>query len=375
MTTFALESIADEAFKLTQEALNRYTFDTNEVYYTFADKTIVPTFLIRPISRKSVDTHQTFYDLKGESLNIFPAFGASMAFMRSRFAQDVYTTREDGYAGGVHILPRVGLNDKTRLEDVQKSHPAKVGVALGINENPEFLKLLFSEPNLAFVSIDIAHGANAAALTVLEKLRALGIEQGVILGNVGSVEGFLYAYWLMKLSGFKHIIIKAGVGPGSVCTTRINTGVGVGQFTLLEQLSRVKTELAYNDVHVISDGGVNSAGDFVKALALSDGVMMGKFFASGSFEDDVLDYQGGKLMGVHLYGMASAMVTEKRNFIEGSSQTLRSFHQNAQEAVKRMREGLQSAMTYVNATSLNEFRKNVRFATNSHAAIVESGVH
>ena len=102
---------------------------------------------------------------------------------------------------------------------------------------------------------------------------------------------------------------------------------------------------------------------------------MGKFFASGSFEDDVLDYQGSKLMGVHLYGMASAMVTEKRNFIEGSSQTLRSFHQNAQEAVKRMREGLQSAMTYVNATNLNEFRKNVRFATNSHAAIVESGVH
>jgi IMP dehydrogenase len=104
-------------------------------------------------------------------------------------------------------------------------------------------------------------------------------------------------------------------------------------------------------------------------------VMMGKFFASGSFEDSVLMTEGGKLIGVHLYGMASAMVTEKRNFIEGSSQTLRSFHKNAQEAVKRLREGLQSAMTYVNATNLSEFRNNVRFATNSHAAIVEGGVH
>jgi IMP dehydrogenase len=375
MTTFTLETIADEAYTRTQEALSRYTFDTNEVYYTFADKTIVPTFLIRPISRKSVDTHQSFYDLKGQTLNIFPAFGASMAFMRSRFAHDVHTLSEDGYAGGVHILPRVGLSDAERLEDVQKSNPAKVGVALGINEASEFLRSLLEQPNLAFVSIDIAHGANAAALTVLEKLRTLGIEQGVILGNVGSVEGFLYAYWLMKLSGFKHIIIKAGVGPGSVCTTRINTGVGVGQFTLLEQLNRVKTELGYKDVQIISDGGVNAAGDFVKALALSDGVMMGKFFASGSFEDSVLDYEGGKLRGVHLFGMASAMVTEKRNFIEGSSQTLRSFHQNAQEAVKRLREGLQSAMTYVNATNVNEFRSNVRFATNSHAAIVEGGVH
>jgi IMP dehydrogenase len=375
MTLTTLEHTADEAFRLTQEALSGYTFDSTEVYYTFADKTIVPTFLVRPISRKSVDTHQTFYDLKGQALTIFPAFGASMAFMRSKFARDVYAAAEGKLAGGIHILPRVGLSDKERLADVVNSNPARVGVALGINEGQELLSSLLDLPNLSFVSIDIAHGANAAALIVLDKLRTLGVEQGVILGNVGSVEGFLYAYWLMKLSGFKHIIIKAGVGPGSVCTTRINTGVGVGQFTLLEQLSRVRAELGYKDVQIISDGGVNAAGDFVKALAFSDGVMMGKFFASGSFEDSVLMLEGGKLIGVHLYGMASAMVTEKRNFIEGSSQTLKSFHQNAQEAVKRLREGLQSAMTYVNAVNLTEFRSNVRFATNSHAAIVEGGVH
>jgi IMP dehydrogenase len=370
-----LEQTADTAFEYTKEALSRYSFDSNEVYYTFADKTIVPTFLTRPVSRKSVDTHQTFRTLKGQDLNIFPAFGASMAFMRSRFARDVFAASEDGVAGGVHILPRVGLSDKERLADVVASKDAQVGVALGIHEDETWLEQLLSQTNLAFVSIDIAHGANAAALSVLEKLRALGVNEGVILGNVGSVEGFLYAYYLMKLSGFKSIIIKVGVGPGSVCTTRINTGVGVGQFTLLEQIARVRQELQLSDVTIISDGGVNAAGDFVKALAFSDGVMMGKFFASGSFEDSVLMTEGGKLIGVHLYGMASAMVTEKRNFIEGSSQTLKSFHKNAQEAVKRLREGLQSAMTYVNAMDLNEFRSNVRFATNSHAAIVEGGVH
>lgn len=371
----SLEQIADSAYERTKEALSRYSFDSNEVYYTFADKTIVPTFLIKPISRKSVDTHQTFRTIKGDDLSLFPAFGASMSFMRSKFAQDVAHTSEESYKGGIHILPRVGFSDKQRLEDVIQSSDVPVGVALGINEDKNFLEDLVKQPNLAFASIDIAHGANAAALGILEQLRILGVDEGVILGNVGSVEGFLYAYWLMKLSGFKSIIIKVGVGPGSVCTTRINTGVGVGQFTLLEQIYRVRQELGYKDVTLISDGGVNAAGDFVKALAFSDGVMMGKFFASGSFEDEVLDYVGGKLIGVHLFGMASAMVTEKRNFIEGSSQTLKSFHQNAQEAVKRMREGLQSAMTYVNATNLSEFRSNVRFATNSHAAIVEGGVH
>lgn len=363
-------AIAEEAFKLTQEALSHYTFDRNEVYYTFADKSIVPTFLTSPLSRREVDTTQSFQNLHSETVRIFPAFGASMSFMRSKFARDVNQQN-----GGIHILPRVGLSDEIRLQDVQNCGQANVGIALGINEDEQFLRLLLEQKNLQFASIDIAHGANAATLQVLGKLRALGVTDGVILGNVGSVEGFLYAYWLLKLSGFSSCIIKVGVGPGSVCTTRINTGVGVGQFTLLEQIYRVRQELGYEDVQIISDGGVNAAGDFVKALAFSEGVMMGKFFASGSFEENVLVKDNGQLIGVHLYGMASAMVTEKRNYIEGSQQTLKSFHQNAQEAVRRLREGLQSAMTYVNSSTLGDFRKNVRFATNSHAAIIESGVH
>ena len=73
--------------------------------------------------------------------------------------------------------------------------------------------------------------------------------------------------------------------------------------------------------------------------------------------------------------MASALVTEKRNYIEGSSQLLRSFHHDAGEAVRRLREGLQSAMTYVDAENLSRFQENARFSTNSRAAIVEGGVH
>ena len=372
--TMTAPDIANEAFEQTQKALEQYVFDRHQTYYTFADKSIVPTFLSSAVSRTSVRVQEGFHGVHGD-LEVFPAFGASMSFMRSRFACDLWEGGQNGAHGGVHVLPRVGLTDDVRLEDVRQSAPAMVGVALGINESDAFLERVIQEPNLAFLSIDIAHGANAAVLPLLERLRALNISQGVILGNVGSVEGFVYAYWLMKLSGFEHFVVKVGVGPGSVCTTRINTGVGVGQLTLLEQIYAARAELGYADAQLIADGGVNAAGDFVKALVYSDGVMMGKFFASGSFEDEVLIFENGKLIGVHLYGMASAMVTEKRNFIEGSSQTLRSFHQNAAEAVTRLREGLQSAMTYVNATDLNAFRKNVRFAINSHATIIESGVH
>ncbi len=366
-----LDELAANALERTQTDLARYPHERFETYYTFADKTIIPTFLTQAVSRTQVNVRQLFYTTKG-SEEIFPAFGASMSMMRSRFARDVW---DQGRAGGVHILPRVGLSDAQRIADVKDSLPAQVGVALGINEEQGFLQELFAQPNLIFASIDIAHGANAAVLPVLSKIRACGIDSGIILGNVGSIEGFAFAYWLMKLSSFKHFIIKVGVGPGSVCTTRINTGVGVGQMSVLEEIRKFQAFAGYNDAQIIADGGVNSSGDFVKALAYSDGVMMGKFFASGSFEDDVLIKEDDKLVGIHLYGMASSLVTEKRNFIEGSSQTIRAFHHTAQEAVSRLREGLQSAMTYVNATNLTEFRGNVRFARNSAAAITEAGVH
>ncbi|MFZ5990743.1 MAG: IMP dehydrogenase [Deinococcota bacterium] len=370
MDTTALDQLSHQALEQAQTAIASYPFPRLETYYTFADKSIIPTFLTRPFSRSQVNTRQLFYTLRGPQ-EIFPAFGASMSMMRSRFARDVW----DGGNGGIHILPRVGLSDIERIQDVKASAPALVGVALGIHEDQAFLTELFQQPNLAFASIDIAHGANAAVLPVLAKIRAQGVESGIILGNVGSIEGFAYAYWLMKLSGFKHFAIKVGVGPGSVCTTRINTGVGVGQLSLLEEIYRFRNHAGYTDAQIIADGGVNASGDFVKALAYSEGVMMGKFFASGSFEDEVLIKKDGHLEGVLLFGMASSLVTEKRNYIEGSSQTLRAFHKDAREAVSRLREGLQSAMTYVNATNLNEFRGNVRFALNSAAAITEAGVH
>jgi len=149
--------------------------------------------LTQPVSRKQVDTRQLFYTTRG-SLEIFPAFGASMSMMRARFARDVW----DEGKGGVHILPRVGFEEE-RICDVQASAPALVGAALGTGEKEEFLAELFSQPNLIFASIDIAHGASAAVLLVLHKIRKLGINSGIVLGNVGSIEGFAYAYWLIAL--------------------------------------------------------------------------------------------------------------------------------------------------------------------------------
>lgn len=364
------QAITHEVLSRTKGLLEHYQFDRDQVYYTFADKTIVPTFLTALTSRSQVDTHVTYQGLHGD-ITRFPAFGASMSYMRSRFAKDVAA------AGGVHVLPRVGLDASARFADVIACEGAPVGVSIGLKDNEALLEQLSQQDNVHFLSVDIAHGANAAVLPLLARIRALGITSGVMLGNVGSVEGFVFAYFLMKLTGFDTFTIKVGVGPGSVCTTRLNTGVGVGQFTLLEEINRVRQDLLSDEqVTIISDGGINTSGDFAKAIALSDGVMMGKFFAGGSLEENVLlRGEDGTLTGVTIFGMASSLVPDKSRYVEGGTQVLHDVHENAQSAVTRLRDGLQSAMTYVDAHNLTAFRQNVRFATNSAGTRVENGIH
>ncbi|MEM7737280.1 MAG: IMP dehydrogenase [Deinococcota bacterium] len=367
------QNLVQEALTRTRERLRQYQFDSNQTYYTFADKTIVPTFLTSLTSRSQVKTEVSYAGLHG-TFTCFPAFGASMSYMRSRFAKDI------AEAGGVHVLPRVGLDPNSRLADVASCHGAPVGVSIGLKDSQHFLAQLVAQPHVQFLSIDIAHGANAAVLPLLSRIRGLGVDQGVMLGNVGSVEGFVFAYYLLRLAGFRKIMLKVGVGPGSVCTTRLNTGVGVGQFTLLEELTCVKDDLLADDptvdITVISDGGINTSGDFAKAVALSDGVMMGKFFASGSLEDDVLVRdERGNLVGVTIFGMASAYVPDKSRYVEGGMQTVQDVHENAQAAVTCLRDGLRSAMTYVDAHDIPTFQQNVRFATNSAGTRVENGIH
>ncbi|MEM6429990.1 MAG: IMP dehydrogenase [Deinococcota bacterium] len=367
------ESLVQEALLRTRERLRQVQFDSNQTYYTFADKTIVPTFLTSLTSRSQVKTEVSYAGLHG-AFTCFPALGASMSYMRSRFARDI------AEAGGVHVLPRVGLDPNSRLADVTDCNSASVGVSIGLKDSHQFLAQLVAKSNVQLLSIDIAHGANAAVLPLLMRIRELGIDQGVMLGNVGSVEGFVFAYHLMQLAGFRKIMLKVGVGPGSVCTTRLNTGVGVGQFTLLEELACVKDDLLADDptldITIISDGGINTSGDFAKAVALSDGVMMGKFFASGSLEEGVLVHdEHGNLVGVTIFGMASAYVPDKSRYVEGGIQTVQDVHDNAQAAVARLRDGLRSAMTYVDAHDIATFKQNVRFATNSAGTRVENGIH
>lgn len=347
-----------------------YTYE-DKIYYTFRDKSIVPTYLTRVASRSEVNVLQDFTDITGKTDSTFPAFGASMSFMREKFANSL------GAANGRHILPRVGISDTDMLEMIDACD-TPIGVSVGLKTTKEQLQSIITRPQVKYLSIDIAHGATHTIVPLIKRIKDVQpITSGIIVGNIGSLEGFIFTHKLLTELGIEQPIIKIGVGPGSACTTRVNTGVGLGQLTLLEDIwARVnsinlgETEYSAGSVKIISDGGVNNPGDFAKALTRSHGVMMGKMFAGSSFEPEVIHGNS-----VELFGMASSMVAGKDSYIEGGStevnlEVLRS----AEEIAGTLEDGLRSAMTYVNAGNLAQFKK-ARLAVNSNAATLEGGLH
>lgn len=369
-----INSIGLEIEQEASEVMYSYRKENNfasqfMTYRTFADVTIVPTYSPMILSRSDVDILQGFFDIDGQEMKIFPVFGASMSYMRSRFAKDLHTI-----AGGIHVLPRVSLTEEERLLDIVESE-VSVGVSIGVADSPDFVEKVLKHDNVKFISLDIAHGASGYLIKVLSMLTEFGLNSGLVVGNVGSLDGYIFASHVLQYFGMENdCYIKVGIGPGSVCTTRVNTGVGLGQMTLLEDIYMFRERMMNYPTEVISDGGVNNPGDFNKALSRSRGVMIGKYLASSSFSDEVFVEFEGEL-SINLYGMASGHVNGKKDFIEGGSQIIKGPIPSLKSKTNSLEQGLRSAMTYVGASNIIYFRNRVYFANNSQNAIVEGGIH
>lgn len=346
--------------------------------YTFSDVSIIPTILSKDISRENVNTLQEFTDIRANKLPIFPAFGASMSFMRRRFADQM------SKSGSVHILPRVNLTKKQRLDDLfvdnlgDNEIPGNVGLALGFSDldDSNFVNEALENPNLKFLSVDVAHGASANMVKAMKQLYDdYKIKDGLIVGNVGSVAGASFLIKAAETIGFDSLILKIGVGPGASCTTRINTGVGVAQLSVLHSINEyINNEIPELDLKIIADGGVTTPGDFVKALKYSHGVMMGKYLTSVECEN-VEKTDEGYVM--NYYGMASSDAKDNNRYIEGGSQTIKLNNNelHISQKLQKLKDGLASAMTYVDSINLEEFRQKAEFSHNSYGAVIESGIH
>jgi IMP dehydrogenase len=239
--------------------------------------------------------------------------------------------------------------------------------------------------------IDVAHGATMAVVRQVKALREIIKDNGaIIVGNFAtrdSVQDFL-RHVNGKIEG-----IKAGIGPGSMCTTRIKTGIGVPQLSAIMEISPYTKSLG---IPVIADGGLKTPGDCAKALgAGADLLMIGGMLAGteespGEFEShplssnrnvDQLLKMGQKDLVVKKYrGSASKesyQVQGKEAFYrtaEGES-TLVPYKGPVKDVLQDIEGGLRSALSYVGARNLEEFHKYVEFVRVSPATVRENGAH
>jgi IMP dehydrogenase len=230
------------------------------------------------------------------------------------------------------------------------------------------------------IVVDTAHGHSELVLDAVRRIKRQSNAVQVVAGNVATADG------TKALIDAGADAVKVGIGPGSICTTRIVAGVGVPQFTaLLEAVEAAQK----SDIPVISDGGTRYSGDLAKALAAgADCVMLGSLLA-GTDESpgEVFLYQGRSYKAYRGMGSIGAMS-------RGSAD--RYFQQDIRDALKLVPEGvegqvpykgpvasvlhqliggLRASMGYAGAPTLADFRARVEFIRISAASFRESHVH
>jgi len=219
------------------------------------------------------------------------------------------------------------------------------------------------------VLIDIAHGHSDLMIDKIHKIKDIVPDMPIIAGNVATGEGAL------DLVDAGASCIKCGVGPGSVCTTRIKTGCGVPQLSAIIDVEQAIRGRAT----VIADGGIRNSGDIVKALAAgADAVMVGRLFA-GSDESpgEIISIPGRGKFKVYR-GMASRAAQEdwkgKATSIEGEM-TWIPYQGSVRNIFEELISGMKSGMSYQNAHNVKELRENALFIKQTAAGVTEAKPH
>lgn len=228
--------------------------------------------------------------------------------------------------------------------------------------------------------IDTAHGHSSRVIDAVREIKNAHPGTELIAGNVGTTEG------AQELIDAGVDAIKVGIGPGSICTTRVVTGAGVPQITAIEACVRAARK---SGVPVISDGGVKFSGDVAKAIAAgADVVMIGSLFA-GTEEapGEVILFQGRSFKTYRGMGSIGAMREGSRDryaqeLAESDSKLVPEgiegrvpYKGTLADMVTQLVGGLRSGMGYTGCHTIEEFQKNTRFLRITSAGLKESHVH
>lgn len=280
-----------------------------------------------------------------------------------------------------------GLITIKDIEKIKKyPHAAKdgmgrllAGAAIGVSTDMLERTEILVKAGVDVVVLDSAHGHSVGVMRAVSEVKGAWPDLPVIAGNVATAEG---TRDLIKAGANA---VKVGVGPGSICTTRIVAGVGVPQLTALNDCAE---EAGKKGIPVIADGGIKFSGDICKAIGIgAHTVMVGSLFAgTDEAPGETFLFQGRKYKGYRGMGSLGAMKKGSRDryFQENSSSSKLvpegiegkvPYRGTLAEMIYQLLGGLRSGMGYVGATTIPELHKRARFVRISPAGLRESHVH
>ena len=285
-------------------------------------------------------------------------------------------------AGGLGIIHR-NLNIKKQIQEIRKVKKLKllVGAAVGAGPNEFKRAEAVLKENIDMIVVDTAHGHTKKVAEIIKFIKKKKNKKTALCaGNIATAEA---AKYLHKLGVD---VIKVGIGPGSICTTRLVAGIGVPQ---LSAILNVKSGVKNQNIKIISDGGIKYSGDLAKAFAAgADAVMIGSLFAGTNETPGKLIKKNGKLfksfrgmgsVGAMNKGSADRYFQSKQKdvlkYVPEGVEGLARYKGKVSNVIYKLIGGLKSSMGYLGSKKIKYLRKKPQFIKITKAGFYESMVH
>ncbi|MDC0163259.1 IMP dehydrogenase [Candidatus Pelagibacter sp.] len=338
---------------------------------TFDDVTLVPQY-------SSVLPTDTFIDCKlSKSLNLkIPLISSAMdTVTESKMAIAI------SKSGGIGVVHR-NLSIENQVIEVQKvkKNNCLVGAAIGVNLNDLERAEELARVKTDLIVIDTAHGHTQKVLSMIRKIKKKLTNSTLCVGNIATGKAARF------LADNGVDIVKVGIGPGSICTTRLVAGIGVPQ---LSAVIDVKKALKKYKTKIISDGGIKFSGDLAKAIAAgADAIMIGSLFSGTTESPGKIIRHKGKLykkfrgmgsVGAMNAGSADRYYQKKSKdiskYVPEGVEGMVKYKGSVKEIVYNLVGGLKSSMGYMGAKTIKDLQKKGKFLKISKAGFYESMVH
>ncbi len=285
-------------------------------------------------------------------------------------------------AGGIGVIHR-NLAIKKQIEEIKKVKKKRLLVGAAVGAGPHELqraKEILKE-GLDLIVVDTAHGHTKKVSEIVKLIKKIKDKKTALCaGNIATPEA---AKFLLKLGVD---IIKVGIGPGSICTTRLVAGIGVPQ---LSAILSVRNGIRNKNVKIIADGGIKYSGDLAKAFAAgADAVMIGSLFAGTDEAPGKIIKRGGKLfksfrgmgsVGAMNKGSADRYFQLKQKdmskYVPEGVEGYAKYKGNVGDIIYKLIGGLRSSMGYLGSKQIKYLRNKPKFVKITKAGFYESMVH